>query len=64
MSRNVLKENADGVNARLFISYLNNLIGISDPNLLNPPDFCPDLDAEMDGREEPVNFLNVFFGEP
>lgn len=60
----MLEESADGVNARLFTSYLNNVIGITDPNLLNPPPFCPDLDAEVDSGEEPVNFLNVFFGEP
>lgn len=45
-------------------SYLDNLIGIIDPNLLNPPSFCPALEAEVDSGEEPVDFLNVFFTKP
>ncbi|XP_035004621.1 ependymin [Hippoglossus stenolepis] len=40
-------------------SFFNNVIGISDPGQLNPPDFCPD--AEMkDGAEEPVDFVSLF----
>nr|XP_019955756.1 PREDICTED: ependymin-like [Paralichthys olivaceus] len=40
-------------------SFFNNIIGISDPDQLNPPDFCPD--AEMkDVTEEPVNFFSLF----
>lgn len=60
----VTRESADGVNACLFTSYLNNIIGINDPNQLNPPPFCPGLDAEIDSGEEPVDIMHVFFSEP
>lgn len=60
--REIYGESADDVIARhLFTSYMNNMVGISDPNLLNPPPFCPGLDAEVDSREEPVDFMDVFF---
>lgn len=52
------------VNASLFTSYINNLIGISDPNQLNPPDFCPDLKTEADTQEEPVDFISLFLKKP
>ncbi|XP_035480102.1 ependymin-2 [Scophthalmus maximus] len=40
-------------------SFFNNVIGISDPGQLNPPDFC--ADAEMkDSTEEPADFLSLF----
>ncbi|XP_037116370.1 ependymin-like 1 [Syngnathus acus] len=36
-------------------SFFNNVIGISDPNELNPPSFCQDAEEE----EEPVNFVSL-----
>lgn len=39
-------------------SYFNNVIGISDPGQLNPPDFCSDAEVEI--GEEPVDFLSLF----
>lgn len=43
----------------VFTSFFNNVIGISDPGQLNPPDFC--ADAEMkDSTEEPADFLSLF----
>lgn len=60
----MIRESAYDVNACLFTSYLDNLVGISNPNLLNPPSFCPALEAEVDSGEEPVDFLNVFFAKP
>ncbi|XP_045920115.1 ependymin-2-like [Micropterus dolomieu] len=41
------------------ISFFNNIIGISDPSLLSPPDFCPSAEMEVD-IEEPANFLSLF----
>uniref|UniRef100_A0A3Q3L9T5 Uncharacterized protein n=1 Tax=Mastacembelus armatus TaxID=205130 RepID=A0A3Q3L9T5_9TELE len=38
------------------ISFFNNIIGIADPSLLNPPDFCSNAKTE----EEPVDFLSLF----
>lgn len=43
----------------LMMSYYNNVIGISDPGELNPPDFCPD--TEIDSPEEPVDLISLFF---
>ncbi|XP_069578864.1 ependymin-2-like [Brachyistius frenatus] len=43
----------------MVISYFNNVIGISDPGLLNPPDFCRDAETK-DSKEEPVHFLSLF----
>ncbi|XP_040929545.1 ependymin-1-like isoform X2 [Betta splendens] len=40
------------------ISFLNNIVGISDPSLLNPPNFCPQ--AEVDPQREPQDFLSLF----
>ncbi|MEQ2185266.1 hypothetical protein GOODEAATRI_016430 [Goodea atripinnis] len=37
-------------------SFFNNIIGIEDPNRLNPPSFC--TDAEV--KEDPADFLSVF----
>ncbi|KAM6959677.1 ependymin-like [Tautogolabrus adspersus] len=42
----------------MVFSYFNNVIGISDPGLLNPPPFCPSADASTD--EEPMGFLSLF----
>ncbi|XP_070710714.1 ependymin-1-like [Pempheris klunzingeri] len=39
-------------------SLFNNIIGITDPSKLNPPDFCPDAEAPTEG--EPANFLSLF----
>ncbi|XP_051923522.1 ependymin-like [Hippocampus zosterae] len=36
-------------------SFFNNVVGISDPNQLNPPEFCQDA---LD--EEPVDFFSLF----
>ena len=46
----------------LFISFFNNVIGIEDPGLLNPPDFCPDAEM-MDSEVEPTDFLSLFHGK-
>ncbi|MEQ2279998.1 hypothetical protein AMECASPLE_014959 [Ameca splendens] len=37
-------------------SFFNNVIGIEDPDRLNPPSFC--TDAEV--KEDPADFLSVF----
>ncbi|XP_042257242.1 ependymin-2-like [Thunnus albacares] len=42
----------------MMTSFFNNVIGISDPGQLNPPDFC--LDTEMKADEEPVDFFHLF----
>lgn len=42
-------------------SFFNNVIGISDPTLLNPPDYCPKEDMNPDNEEEPVDFFSLFF---
>lgn len=40
-------------------SFFNNVIGISDPGQLNPPDFCP---TEMTANgEQPEDFTSLFF---
>ncbi|KAM4714115.1 ependymin-2-like [Anableps anableps] len=41
------------------ISFFNNVIGIDDPNLLNPPSFCSDADIK-ESQEEPVDFFSLF----
>ncbi|XP_072232210.1 ependymin-2-like [Leuresthes tenuis] len=43
-------------------SFFNNVIGIEDPGLLNPPDFCPDAEM-MDSKVEPIDFLSLFHGK-
>lgn len=44
----------------LFLSFFNNVIGITDPSQLNPPSFCSDEDTEVDAEEEPRDFLSLF----
>lgn len=40
-------------------SFFNNVVGISDPGQLNPPDFCP---TEMTSNgEQPEDFISLFF---
>lgn len=39
-------------------SLFNNIIGITNPNLLYPPSFC--MDKELDIEEEPVDFHSFF----
>ncbi|XP_039996378.1 ependymin-2-like [Xiphias gladius] len=41
------------------LSFFNNVIGITDPSQLNPPDFCPDPSTK-DSTEEPADFLSFF----
>lgn len=41
------------------VSYFNNLVGISNPNALNPPSYCQDAEASA-ASEEPVDFFSVF----
>ncbi|XP_070785830.1 ependymin-1-like [Enoplosus armatus] len=41
-------------------SFFDNVIGILDPSLLNPPDFCPDAEMKVAGEEEPADFLSLF----
>nr|ACQ58758.1 Ependymin-1 precursor [Anoplopoma fimbria] len=43
-------------------SFFNNILGIENPDQLNPPDFC--LDAEMKAdEEEPTDFLSLFLNK-
>ncbi|XP_073331732.1 ependymin-2-like [Pagrus major] len=39
-------------------SLFNNVVGITDPSQLNPPDFC--LGVETGSEEEPASFFNLF----
>nr|XP_033466121.1 uncharacterized protein LOC117246369 [Epinephelus lanceolatus] len=41
-------------------SLFNNIVGMSDPSKLNPPDFCRDSEMQADSEEEPVDFLSLF----
>ncbi|KAM9424245.1 ependymin-like [Pholidichthys leucotaenia] len=41
------------------VSLFNNVIGILDPNLFIPPDYCPPAEAKS-GAEEAGDFLSVF----
>ncbi|XP_071386094.1 ependymin-like [Centroberyx affinis] len=43
-------------------SFFNNVIGISDPQLLVPPDFCQTEIKAGDG-EEPASFLSLFLNK-
>ncbi|XP_061566411.1 ependymin-like [Cololabis saira] len=40
-------------------NFFNNVIGIADPSLLNPPDFCKDAKMQH-SKEEPADFLSLF----
>lgn len=42
----------------LFFSFYNNVIGLVDPQKLNPPFFC--MNAEQGDEDEPVTFLSLF----
>ncbi|XP_044039040.1 ependymin-2-like [Siniperca chuatsi] len=44
-------------------SFFNNIIGILDPSLLIPPDFCPDAEMKVDSEEEPADFLSLFLNK-
>ncbi|XP_074518425.1 uncharacterized protein LOC141784487 [Halichoeres trimaculatus] len=44
----------------MITSFYNNVIGITDPQLLIPPSFCQDAQLEEEEEEEPVNFYNLF----
>ncbi|XP_038124313.1 ependymin-like [Cyprinodon tularosa] len=46
----------------LVASYFNNVIGIEDPDRLNPPSFCQDAEIK-EGQEEPVDFLSLFLNK-
>uniref|UniRef100_A0A3Q1J1V9 Ependymin-like 1 n=2 Tax=Anabas testudineus TaxID=64144 RepID=A0A3Q1J1V9_ANATE len=41
-------------------SFFNNVIGITDPNQLNPPCFCKDAQLEEDDGEDPETFFSLF----
>ncbi|XP_026208249.1 ependymin-1-like [Anabas testudineus] len=43
----------------VIINYFNNVVGITDPSLLNPPSFCPQ--AEIKPEAEQKHFLNLLF---
>lgn len=43
-------------------SFFNNVIGIEDPNRLNPPSFCSDTEIK-EGQEEPVDFFSSFLNK-
>uniref|UniRef100_A0A3Q3E5M0 Uncharacterized protein n=1 Tax=Labrus bergylta TaxID=56723 RepID=A0A3Q3E5M0_9LABR len=38
--------------------YFNNVIGITNPDQLNPPSFCSDANTMT--HEEPVDFMSLF----
>ncbi|XP_007555908.1 ependymin-2-like [Poecilia formosa] len=40
-------------------SFFDNVIGIEDPNLLNPPSFCSEAER-MEDQKEPVDFFSLF----
>uniref|UniRef100_A0A3P9HZR9 Ependymin n=1 Tax=Oryzias latipes TaxID=8090 RepID=A0A3P9HZR9_ORYLA len=42
-------------------NYFNNVIGITNPNLLEPPEFC--ADAVMDAEADPRDYLSVYVKE-
>ncbi|KAM6894466.1 ependymin-2-like [Lycodopsis pacificus] len=42
-------------------SLFNNVVGITDPGQLNPPDFC--MDEEMRADEEQTDFLSLFLNK-
>ncbi|CAJ1086632.1 ependymin-like [Xyrichtys novacula] len=42
------------------LSYFNNVIGITDPSLLNPPSFCPGADTLTGSDKKPVGFFSLF----
>lgn len=44
----------------MVVSYFNNVIGISEPSLLNPPSFCPGSDKAAETDKEPVDFFSMF----
>ncbi|XP_008325611.1 ependymin-like isoform X2 [Cynoglossus semilaevis] len=46
----------------IMTSFFNNIIGITDPSKLNPPDFCPDAMTE-DVTREPADFWSLFFNK-
>ncbi|XP_030287880.1 ependymin-2-like [Sparus aurata] len=41
-------------------SFFNNVIGITDPNRLNLPDFCQGAEIKTGSEEEPHSFLTLF----
>ncbi|KAM8747728.1 ependymin-1-like [Acanthopagrus schlegelii] len=41
-------------------SFFNNVIGITDPNKLNLPDFCQGAEIETGSEDEPDSFLKLF----
>ncbi|XP_034712779.1 ependymin-like [Etheostoma cragini] len=41
-------------------NFFNNIIGIDDPGLLNPPDFCLGAELNADSEDEPVDFFSLF----
>ncbi|XP_034532430.1 ependymin-1-like isoform X3 [Notolabrus celidotus] len=43
----------------MVVSYFNNVIGLSDPSLLNPPSFCPGKHTAADSDKEPVDFFKL-----
>uniref|UniRef100_A0A8C6WZQ6 Ependymin-like 1 n=1 Tax=Neogobius melanostomus TaxID=47308 RepID=A0A8C6WZQ6_9GOBI len=42
----------------MIFSYINTVIGIADPDTLNPPPFCPGREVPSEG--EPVDFFTFF----
>ncbi|XP_029024913.1 ependymin-like [Betta splendens] len=44
------------------ITFFNNIVGISDPSLLNPPNFCPHAESLQSQRAgvKPHDFLSLF----
>uniref|UniRef100_A0A3Q2Q245 Ependymin n=1 Tax=Fundulus heteroclitus TaxID=8078 RepID=A0A3Q2Q245_FUNHE len=41
-------------------SFFNNVIGVEDPDLLNPPSYCSDAEIK---EEEPADFLSLFMNK-
>lgn len=44
----------------LIFSFFDNLIGIKDPEQLNPPRFCKGAQQEEDDGEDPETFFSLF----
>jgi len=41
-------------------SFFNNVIGITDPQALNPPSFCDGVEMQNNPGDEPVDFYSLF----
>ncbi|KAM3857841.1 ependymin-like [Diretmus argenteus] len=44
-------------------SFFDNIIGLTDPQELNPPDFCTQAEVEAGMKEEPADFFSLFINK-